>query len=384
MAKGRILVLFGNIPLYGQERENIEAIAALVEKGWDALFVTHPEWGHQQVQPELDARGLRWTTATFADRFDRGIGARGWLRRLGQIARGSWQLRRILRAYRPTHIHLGNPQWFIAFFPVLLLIRTPIVYRIGDTPAQHRWIFRTLWRNVLGRRVTRFVCISKFITARLMAAADAQDKTTVIISRPAARGFIRRTTLPVPAPFQFTFVYTGQVTKEKGVDLIVEVALRLCAERDDVRFLLAGDTSWNNPFAERLIRHVRANREDDRILFLGYVDDIDALLAVADVHLCPSVWQEPLGVVVLEAKQAARPSIVFPSGGLTEMVTDGVDGVVCADKSAAALEAACRIYLECPQLAREHGAAAKVSLEGLGVNEFAERWEEVYARAARS
>ncbi len=379
MPKGRILVLFGSIPLYGQERANIEVIHALVTRGWDALFVTHPEWGHQQVQPALDARGLRWTTATFADRFDRGMGVGGWLRRLRQMVRGNLELARIVRTYRPTHIHLGNPQWFIAFAPLLLLLRTPIVYRLGDAPAQHRLAFRVLWRCVLGRRVTRFVCISNFLRTRLLAAAPVADKCELAIPRPVARFVSRPEPLPEKDPASTTFVYVGQMTEEKGVGLVVEAAMRLSREGGGVRFLLAGDVSWKNPFAEALMAEVHRAGLENTVVFLGFVEDVPRLLAVGDVHLCPSLCQEGLGTTVLEAKEAGLPSIVFPSGGLPELVTDGVDGTVCQEKTVEALVAACRRYLEEPDLAPRQGAAARVSLVRLGVAEFAERWDALYS-----
>jgi glycosyltransferase involved in cell wall biosynthesis len=382
--KGRILVLFGSVPLYGHERENIETIAALRDEGWDALFVTHDEWGHEAIQPALDAVGLPWTTATFADRFDRGMGVGGWLRRFGQMVRGSWQLWRIMRSYRPTHIHLGHPQWFVAFLPVLLLSRTPLIYRLGDRPATHRLAFRVLWRWVIAPRVDRFVCISQYLLRELTALAPVAHKATVLYPRPARRpagGGVED--LPPRAEGVLTFVYVGQITEEKGVGLIVQVALRICRERTDVRFLLAGDYSWRNPFAERLLATVREEGLAERIRFLGYVHDVNALLSVAQVHLCPSLVLEGFGTTVLEAKQAGLPSVIFPSGGLAETVCSGVDGIVCGEKSAAALEAACRWYLEDPERAIRHGAAARASLARFAPDRFAQRWDVVYASVAR-
>ena len=108
-----------------------------------------------------------------------------------------------------------------------------------------------------------------------------------------------------------------------------------------------------------------------------------SLLGNCELLVAPSIWEEPLGLVVMEAKQAGIPSIVFPSGGLPEMIEHGVDGYICADKTADALEEALRSYLDNPALSSLHGNAARNSLEKLGVEEFGRRWLSVYEATMR-
>ena len=70
---------------------------------------------------------------------------------------------------------------------------------------------------------------------------------------------------------------------------------------------------------------------------MGQVDDPTAFYAKSLIHIAPSITEEPLGMVVLEAKKVGTPSIVFPSGGLPEMVRHRIDGYVCRDKTPEAL-----------------------------------------------
>ena len=111
-----------------------------------------------------------------------------------------------------------------------------------------------------------------------------------------------------------TVFYIGQISANKGVDLLVDVALRLVVEYP-VRFLIAGDYSWKNPMAQALIQKVGDLGLQDRIVFTGFVDDIDPLYAQSHVHVAPSVLEEAYGLTVVEAKKHSLPSIVFPSGG---------------------------------------------------------------------
>ena len=69
----RVLVMLGGIPLWGQERGNIQVFAAL--KGHlRSLFVTHKAYGHESIQPMLDRLGLAWTTGTYP-----GLISEGWV-----------------------------------------------------------------------------------------------------------------------------------------------------------------------------------------------------------------------------------------------------------------------------------------------------------------
>ena len=141
----RVLVLFGNSHLLGQERGNIHVFHTLQRMNVDALFVTSRDWGHLHVQPALDSLGLSWTVAAYVDRFRRGMRGREWVRNLARIFSGSITLLRIFLRYRPTHIHICSINGFINFLPALALTRVPVIYRLGDVPATHRKAFRTLW-----------------------------------------------------------------------------------------------------------------------------------------------------------------------------------------------------------------------------------------------
>lgn len=401
MAQPRVLVMLGGIPLWGQERGNIQVFTALKDAGVDALFVTHKGYGHEVIQPALDKLGLRWTVATYAGLLSRGMSLREWGQRIREVLAGWREFGRAARAYRPTHVHVCNEGHFLNLLPVVRALGVPVVFRLGDAPRQHRGLFRFLWRRAIIPSVSQFVCVSEFIRQRLLEAGAPAEKVRVIYSHPqerpprqpgevlggsagSTRGDDHLATV-AEVPFEGrTVAYMGQLSEEKGVGLLVEAAIQLCREREDVRFLIAGDYSWRNPFATGLMARVEELGLSERIRFLGYVDDVPALLALADVHACPSVWEEPLSNTVVEAKQAGVPSVVFPSGGLPELIEDGVDGHVCEDKTAAALAAALRAYIEMePARLAAAKAAAGTSLARLGITKdaFTKAWREVYEHA---
>lgn len=380
---GRVLALLGNIPLYGQERQNIEVLAALRERGWEVLVLTNDRWGHLHLEPELDSRGIPWRRARYAARFDRGIGVRGWVERLGDICIGSLDFRAAVIDFRPTHVHTCNPVWVIDTLPALLLSRLPVVYRLGDAPSFHRWPFRLLWR-VMVWRIDAFVCISDYVRRELEAGVGpgVHPKTWLVRDTPAQR---LRVGEPVPVERRgVTFGYVGQMSPEKGVGVLVDAAIQVCREFDNVHLLLAGDLATHPSFYRELSGRVAAAELSDRIRFLGYILDVPGLLRAVDVHVMPSLCNEALGSTVFEAKRAGRPSIVFPSGGLPETVELGVDGHVCCEKTPAALASAMREYVQDERRRTREGAAARESLARFELSTFGERWERIYRAAERT
>ena len=397
VAAPRVLVMLGGIPLWGQERGNIQVFTALRDAGVEALFVTNKAYGHESIQPALDGLGLRWTVGTYPRLVSRGMALRQWAARAREIAEANLDFWRAGRRFRPTHVHVCNEGHFLLLLPAVRALGVPVVYRLGDEPRQHRPLFRRLWRRVILPSVDQWVCISEYVRGKLLAAGADPAKVRVIYNAPperpegqavggvaAASGGEDALAALAEGPFAGrTVAYMGQLNENKGVHLLVEAALGLCRERDDVRFLIAGDYEWRGSFARGLMAQVEEAGLQDRIRFLGFINDVPSLLALADVHCAPSVWEEPLGNVAVEAKRAGVPSVVFPSGGLPELVVEqGQDGFVCAAKTAEALSDGLRHYLDQPsaELAASK-EAAKSSLERLGITgeAFTRAWLAVYS-----
>lgn len=375
----RILVLFGNVPLLGQERANIETLHALMEQGCAVRFLIRGEYTEDSIQPELRRRGIEFVAVPYFDTLRHGVSAGVWLKNAINICRGSWALLRQIRSFGATHIHAGSTANVINFLPALCLTRLPLIFRAGDLPPLHHALWRTVWAFTR-RRAAQVICDSRFLQRELTALGLDRSRSTVIYAPPPRR----RSPAQVQSNHETvaaTMLYVGQISSSKGVHLVVQAALDICARYPNARFLIAGDYAWNNAFASELIGQVLAAGLADRIVFPGFVEDIDSLYAQAAIHLCPSLVPEGYGLTVVEAKSRGVPSIVFSSGALTELVTDGVDGTVCPDKTANSLLHAIERYLLQPDLARRQGAKARSSLHGLALEEFPLKWKGVYLHA---
>ena len=105
----------------------------------------------------------------------------------------------------------------------------------------------------------------------------------------------------------------------------------------------------------------------DRVRFLGWRNDREALLAACDVCVMPSRY-EPFGTVMIEAWAAQRPLVVAAAAGPRGLVRDGVDALLVPIDDADALTAAIRRVLESRDLA--------MTLAGAGFAVYQQRYTE--------
>lgn len=83
-------------------------------------------------------------------------------------------------------------------------------------------------------------------------------------------------------------------------------------------------------------REVAPHIDGDRVRFLGEVDGTvkRSLFAGARALLMPICWEEPFGMVMVEALACGTPVIAFPEGAARELVIDGTTGFLVEDESA--------------------------------------------------
>ena len=81
----------------------------------------------------------------------------------------------------------------------------------------------------------------------------------------------------------------------------------------------------------------------DRVLFLGWRDDVPAVLAAGDVCLQPSVGYESFGLSLLEAMALAKPCIGTRVGGIPEVIEANRTGLLVLPSSDALARAMSRL-----------------------------------------
>ncbi len=139
---------------------------------------------------------------------------------------------------------------------------------------------------------------------------------------------------------QCTVLFLGRLGRRKGIYVLLNALAAVKEKFPDVMLLCGGDGE---------IDEVRAVAEDlgvkDRVRLLGWVQgsEKNALLDSAAIYVLPS-FAEGLPMSVLEAMAAGLPVISTPVGGIPEVITDGIEGILVAPGDSNALgEAICRL-----------------------------------------
>lgn len=381
----RILALFGSAVLFGQERGNIEALAALQKQGCEVLCLVRDEAWNKRIPSALEARGLAWMKVPYIEHRLPGRMRYIIFRNPVAFVLANWRFFRIVREFRPTHIHAFNQLYVLNFLIGLIVLKVPMVFRAGDEPTVHNWVWRAVWWFV-ARRADRFVANSGFV-ARLLREHGVSDRhISVIYNMPPQRiGAIVSLPPILESEEMCRVTYVGQIIEDKGVHLLVEAFQKVVVDYSNAQLVIAGRISeWSgDAWARQLRDSVLENPLlCKQVLFVGEIADVPSLLSRTRIHVLPSLINDASPNVIMEAKQAACPSIVFPFGGMQELVLDGIDGWVCREATSEGIAEALRCYLGNPGLAYRHGQAALASLVTLGVDQFAERWLNVYAGGA--
>lgn len=160
---------------------------------------------------------------------------------------------------------------------------------------------------------------------------------------------------PVPLPDQPVFLMIARLLVSKGVREYAQAAIRVLRERDDCRFLLAGDldATPDSISAEELAEWRAAGIEH-----LGWIDDVREALAQASVYVLPS-YREGTPRTVLEAAAMGRAAIVTDAPGCRETVVDGETGVMVEPRDVDSLESAMMRFASDPALRAAAGARAR-------------------------
>ena len=116
-------------------------------------------------------------------------------------------------------------------------------------------------------------------------------------------------------------VAAGRLSPEKGFAVLIDAAVTVLSADREAGVVIFGEGVLR-PELEGL---VRARGLDGRVVLAGFRDDLDALLAAADVVTLPS-FTEGLPNVALEASAAGVPVVATAVGGTPEVIADGETG----------------------------------------------------------
>jgi len=171
---------------------------------------------------------------------------------------------------------------------------------------------------------------------------------------------------PAPNP-DGPIVFAGLLSRDKGIGVLLEAHRRLEGRRP---LVLAG----------RLLDDTPLDLSDE-VELRGLLDhsSVIELMRRACVVVVPSLVPDCCPTVVLEAMAVGRPVVAAASGGIVDLVDDGVTGLLVPPGDPVALATALATVLDDPQRASAMGHAAHTRARSFTASAVVGRIEELYA-----
>ena len=173
----------------------------------------------------------------------------------------------------------------------------------------------------------------------------------ILYTRPTSGGDLAERLAIVP---KYVVAFVGRMSAEKRPDLVLHMARIMACDHPDAVFLLIG----TGPMTKSMHRLASRLGVAGQVCFAGLRPDVTQLLHDVDVLVCPSD-SEGTPRAVIEAMMAGVPVVATNVGGLPDLVTDGITGVLVEPGSAEHLAAAVQMLKANPVMARALGQAGE-------------------------
>ena len=312
----RLLLLDQFSDLGGAQQNLLELLPAVRDAGWHAL-VGLPGEG------ELFQRVRAWEFEVQPIQCGPYLSGRKSAADFGRFLAGTpplaWQMRRMAQQVDADLVYLNGPRLLPA--AALARLGRPVLFHAHSYLAPGA--VRRLAGLALGRMDAWVVGQCEFVAAPWRPFVP-QHRVSVIYNGVAGppRSLSRP---PAGAP---RVGCIGRIAPEKGQREFVAAAARIHQVLPECRFVVYGAPLFGDRAALRYAAEVRTQAEGLPLEFAGWVDDIHARLSQLDLLLVPSAGHEATTRVILEAFVAGVPVVAFPSGGIPEVVDDGVTGLL--------------------------------------------------------
>lgn len=238
------------------------------------------------------------------------------------------KLRRWIKEEKFDVVHgLANRQVANFIWASYGLPNKVVAYR-GTLGHISRWD-PTCYIKWLNPRIDRIACVSHAVERDLLAHGIPQERLTTIYkghdpswyadSDPATARthLLGRFNIPQSAVI---VALVANMRPVKGADLLIEAMSRVST---NVHAVLIGEVR-----DDRILRATESSPARDRVHFMGYQRDAYRIVAGCDLSVVPSREREGLSKAVIESMLQGVPVIVSDAGGLPEMVSPGVDGLI--------------------------------------------------------
>jgi glycosyltransferase involved in cell wall biosynthesis len=304
---------------------------------------------------------------------------------IGKDLKAFFLLMREIRRFKPDIVHthtakagvLGRLATFLAR-PTAKRIHTFHGHLLHGYFDSRKVKMLVLLERVLGFVTYKFVAIGNVVKADLVKARIAKNYKFEVIY-PGLQDLViypqleARKTLGLD-PEKLYLVYVGRLTQIKRPDRLIDLGRSLKLDHPETHLIIAG--------AGELLEELTALSESESlpITFFGWRNDIDKIFSASDIALLCSD-NEGIPLTLIQASQAGLPIITTNVGSVSDIVLDGVTGILTGVSANGLIQGVSKL-LDNPGLRTRLGKSGQMrAKEFFSSQAMVERHEELYSQS---
>jgi glycosyltransferase involved in cell wall biosynthesis len=334
----RYRILYANSHPYwggGAEAVLLKLAAALDRAEFEPLLLTSKD---DSLAARFRAAGIEVITVPYGYfRAKDGFWAYYW--------RGPRALRRLLRARAIDLVHTNCDRSISPLVRAAAPLRIPVVSHVHD--PTRKWFSRRFLPYL--NRTAAIITVSRWLQelgrvrgadpARLRVIHNGTDPEPFLATASAREETRRKLQLE---PRQLAVGLFGSLEPRKGQEDLLRAIGDPCLADIDLRyFMVGGEPPGREGYGQHLRDVANAQGVATRVTFLGYRDDVPALMAAFDLSVAP-FRDEGFPGVVVESMCAGLPVVGYRSGPVAEQVREYRDGLLVETGDLVSLAAAIR------------------------------------------
>jgi len=173
-------------------------------------------------------------------------------------------------------------------------------------------------------------------------------------------------------------LYTGRLVNIKNPDILTKIASEVLPQHQNAYLFVAGE----GPRGDDLEATAGGLPCGDRVRFLGFRDDVPALLQATDVAISPS-FKEGFSLAVIETLASGTPLVATDVGGNAEAIEDGKSGVIVAARDDEAFLKALEALVDDPERRKVLSAGAVERAQRFSLENTVSELEALYMRLSQ-
>ena len=272
-----------------------------------------------------------------------------------------WKLSHLLHETRADIVH--THAYFAGTFarPAAALAKIPVIINHVHTTG-FQFKKRNCWiEKALSHFTDCIICVSEAVADFVVNFEGIDKSKTAVIYNGSefkrngtSCNQVTRETLGISKE-DLVVITVASMVENKGHIFLLEAAKRTIIKYPQLKLIFVGD----GPLKKEICRLIEKANLQDHVILTGKQKDVECYLNLADIFVLPTVSREGLGLALIEAMSSGIPLIATRLGGISEIVKDGVNGLLVKPANSVEIEKAIKCLIEEDQAMAKMGEAAK-------------------------